>query len=66
MYHANCHPKIIGDVCMEICCLYSKISKKDHFKDKKRQELTKIDAKIAHLKAKWGFSDFEKENSDDL
>ena len=51
---------------MEMGCLNRKISKKDQFKAKKREELAQIEAKIAHLKAKWGFSEFEKENSDDL
>ena len=48
---------------MEMGCLNHKISKKDQFKAKKRLELTKIEAKITHLKAKWNFTDFEFEGS---
>jgi len=43
-----------------------KRNKKHLFEEKKRQELARIEAKIAHLKSKWGFSEFKKETSDDL
>ena len=41
-------------------------NKKQLFEEKKRKELAEIEAKIAYLKAKWGFVDFEKENSNDI